>query len=78
MTPEQISKMKKKEYNKKYYIKKKQEEFVKAIKLIQANWYTIISNWERAYLDRREKKLHKIIVILSIIAVILFILILVK
>ena len=37
MTAEQISKMKRQEYNKRYYAKKKQEEFVKAVKTLESN-----------------------------------------
>jgi hypothetical protein len=70
--------MKRQEYNKRYYAKKKQEEFVKAAKTLEANWYIAISRWELIDSEKKEKKLHNIIVILSIIVVILFFLILIK
>lgn len=37
MTSEQIRKMKKQEYNKRYRAKKKQEEFIKAIDTLKSN-----------------------------------------
>ena len=78
MTAEQISKMKRQEYNKRYYAKKKQEEFVKAVKTLESNWYIVISRWEQMNSEKKEKKLHNMIVILSIIVLILFVLILIK
>ena len=70
--------MKRQEYNKRYYAKKKQEEFIKAVKTLQSNWYIAVSNQKLIDAEKKEKKLHNIIVILSIIVVILFFLILIK
>lgn len=78
MTPEQIRKMKKQEYNKRYLAKKKQEDFIKSVKTLESNWYSVMTNTARISLENRAKKLNTTIVILSIIIIILSILILTK
>lgn len=78
MTSEQIRKMKKQEYNKRYLAKKKQEEFIKSVKTLESNWYSVMTNSARISLENRAKKLNTTIVILSIIIIILSILILIK
>lgn len=78
MTAEQIRKMKKQEYNKRYFAKKKHEEFIKAIKTVQANWYTVMTNSAKISFENWAKKSNITIVILSIIIIILSILILIK
>ena len=70
--------MKKQEYNKRYYQKKKQEEFLKAFKLVESAWYTIISPENLTYHLDRAKNSRRIIVILSILVIILILLILIK
>lgn len=78
MTPEQIRKMKKQEYNKRYLAKKKQEDFIKSVKTLESNWYSVMTNTARISLENRAKKLNTTIVILSLIIIILSILILTK
>lgn len=78
MTPEQIRKMKKQEYNKRYRAKKKQKELIKSVKTLESGWYTVMTNIARIRLENRAKKLNTTIVILSIIIIILSILILIK
>ena len=57
--------------------KKRQEDFVKAIKKMQSHWYTMMLNSERILLEKKVKKLRKTIIILSILVIILFIKILI-
>ena len=90
ITSEQIAKMKKQEYNKRYYQKKRQEEFIKAVKLIESMWNTVICNEDVIYNLQKVKKcnedviynlqkvknLHKMIIALSVIVIILSVIIL--
>lgn len=74
----QIAKMKKKEYNRRYYQKKKAEEFLKAFKLIESAWYTIISPENLDYHLARVRNLRRIVIMLSLLVIILILLILIK
>lgn len=80
MTQEQKLKIKKQEYNKRYYqklsVRKKQDNFIKAAKLVESCWNIIIPREDVIAQIKREKTLHKMIVILSIFVIILSLLIL--
>ena len=56
---------------------KRHDDFVKAIDTIQTHWYTIISKFEKLGLEKRENKLRKMVIILSILVIVLFVLILI-
>lgn len=67
----QTAKMKKQEYNKRYYQKKKNEEFLKAFKLIESAWYTIISPENLDYHLARVRNLRRTVIMLSLLVIIL-------
>ena len=71
MTKEQRLKMKRQEYNRRYYQKKKQKEFIKAVKLIESCWNTVISRQDVNYYLNKEKSLRKMIIILSFFVILL-------
>ena len=56
---------------------KRHDDFVKAIRIIQTHWYTMISNFEKIGLEKKINKLRRTVIILSILVIVLFVLILI-